>query len=842
MTINYLLSKVRKPRIQPELVRRSHLTELIENGSWRKLTLVCAPPGFGKTTLLIEWSQETHFPVCWFQEDEQDNLIDNFLAYLCLSIQQVWPEFGSELLQMVKLTPRPEIDFFANTFIRELENLPQKICLILDDHHLITNSEIHHFLRIVLDYLPQNIHLIISGREDPPLPLGRYRAKNELSEIRTSDLRFNKIETKELIDSITHTVLSPSALEALHGRTEGWAAGIQLAGLSILESTDIDKFIQDFTGSNRFILDYLLEDVLNRQPVEIREFLLKTSILDKFNISLCSAVTGIADAEQLFARIKAANLFLTPLDENSDWYRYHHLFSDLLQFRLKQEVNSSEVKALHASAAKWMETNSMLAEAVQHYYLAEDIEDCNNTAILLASTLLEEGEAARNLDWMDSLPRDVFEPSLGLLTIYSFSLVTASKLGYLEKYYLKIEKLLANIREYIPDEQYSELNARLDVLKAMHFSTKGDTEQAIRLFDNAVDHISQGEALLIGALIGKGVAYQIRGEILTAEQIFASAASKAGEISQTMLEISSLSNQAGMLVIMGKLHQAEEILLSALNISLATQGKRNPIVASVYLGLAGIYFMWNRMGDAQINLTESYDWLVKWGNVDVLMNFLFQATRLSFFNEPEKVQEYIKKAHELAAMGQMNPATALIAKNISLFGAIKENDIHTVRHLVNDIWGMRENYLDSSFTSLMMTCIEAGLNFSILSPDELLPRVRQILEYTEKTTRKMENIHALILLSVIYNKTGKPDQAVETLAEAIESAYKEHGIADFLDYGNQIKDILITLRSRIADDLAGRLYRRYSGSNFSIRFTGTGCRFEQGNRDPARKQTIGSGN
>ena len=237
MTINYLLSKVRKPRIQPDLVFRPHLTDGIEKGSWRKFTLVCAPPGFGKSTLLMEWSQMTRYPVCWFQEDEQDNLIDNFLGYLCLSIQQIIPEFGAELMQLIKLSPRPGIDHFANTFIQELEKLPQKISLILDDHHLITNLEIHQFLRIVLDYLPQNVHIIISTREDPPIPLGKYRARNELTEIRAVDLRFNINETKEFIDTIAHLQISPTALAALHERTEGWVAGIQLAGLSILEST-----------------------------------------------------------------------------------------------------------------------------------------------------------------------------------------------------------------------------------------------------------------------------------------------------------------------------------------------------------------------------------------------------------------------------------------------------------------------------------------------------------------------------------------------------------------------------------------------------------------------------
>lgn len=801
MAINYLLSKVRKPRIQPDLVFRSHLTDGIEKGTWRKFTLVCAPPGFGKTTLLLEWSRLTQYPVCWFQEDEQDNLIDNFLGYLCLSIQQVYPEFGTELMQLVKLSPRPGIDHFANAFIQELEKLQQKICLVLDDHHLITNLEIHHFLKIVLDYLPQNIHIILSTREDPPIPIGKYRAKNELTEIRAKDLRFNLNETKEYIDTFAHLQISSSALESLYDRTEGWVAGIQLAGLSILESTDPEKFISDFTGSNRFILDYLVEDVLNRQPPEIREFLLKSSILEKFNASLCQSVTGIDNAEVLLARVKSSNLFLIPLDENQDWFRYHNLFSDLLHFRLKQESSEEDVKALHVSAAKWLEANQMLAEAVQHYYLAGDMESSGTTATRLSSDLLGEAEAARVIDWLDSLPREVFEPSIGLLMTYCFALIMASRGGTLNNYYPKVELLLTGIKEYIPEQLYLEMSAQVDVIKAMYFSTIGETDLAIALFNGALTHLREGDLTISGALIGKAVAYQAKGEIATAERLFAYAASKAREMSQTMLEISATCNQAGMLLAMGKLHLAEEHLLRTIENFNVSKGKHYPVIANAYLSLANIYFAWNRLDEARYNLAESYVWLVKWGNMDVLMNYLYLATRLSLIEEPEKAVEYINKASELAAMGQMNPRTALISIDIGLFDAISRDDIHTAKHLVRNIWGLKENYSDSIYTDLIVTGIEACLKFSIFPPEELLPRLDHILEITGKNSRKMENIRASILISLLYGRFGKADLAIDALSKAIDLACEEHGITEFLVYGSQIKEMLMTLRSCIPDKI-----------------------------------------
>ena len=365
----------------------------------------------------------------------------------------------------------------------------------------------------------------------------------------------------------------------------------------------------------------------------------------------------------------------------------------------------------------------MLPEAVHHYYLAGDMESCGNAATRFSADLLGEAEAARVIDWLDSLPREVFEPSIGLIMTYCFALITASRGGTLNEYYPKLELLLAGIKEYIPEQQYLEMCAQIDVIKAMYFSTRGEADLAIDLFNGALTHLSGSDSLVIGALIGKAVAYQAKGEIATAERLFAYAASKAREMSQTMLEISATCNQAGMLLSMGKLHLAEEHLLRTIKNFNVSKGKQYPVIANAYLGLANIYFAWNRLDEARTNLTESYDWLVKWGNMDVLMNYLFLATRLSLIEEPEKAVEYINKASELAAMGQMNPGTALIAMDIGLFGAISRNDIHTAKHLVGNIWGLKEGYSDPIYTDLVVTGIEASLKFSIFTPEELLPRL-----------------------------------------------------------------------------------------------------------------------
>ncbi len=677
MELNYLQSKIQNPRIQPDLVARPHLIEVIEKGLWRKLTIVCAPPGFGKSTLIAEWSLKAKYPICWFQVDAQDNLLDNFLIYLCNSIRQVKPDFCEEVNQMIKLTPRPSSDYYANEFLKELEKFPSKVCIVLDDYHLINNLEIHQFTRKVLEYLPKNIHFIISTREDPPFPLSKYRAKNEITEIRTGDLRFNLQETQILLNSISQTGLSESDLEVLFQKTEGWAAGIQLAGLSLLETSDTAKFIRDFEGSNRFILDYLVEDVVNQQPVDIRNFLLKTSILDRFSAAICNKVTNIEDSQRLLNIIETSNLFLVPLDDNRIWYRYHNLFSDLLRYRLKQEISSEELKTLHDTAAKWFEANQLWPEAVHHYNQADKPEDCTRTAIIYASGLLEDGNAARAIDWMDALPENILFGSLSLLMIYCFSLVAASKGTLLIKYYPQLEKLITDLREYLPQEQYGELYAKLDVIKGMYFSSIGDNLHAIQKFEESIVYQQQEDALKIGTLIGMAVAYQSLGEVVKAEQIFAEAVVLSRKNSVTMMEISSMANQSGMQIRMGQLHKAEKLLLQTIEISNAEKNNRNPIIAEAYLELAGIYYSWHQLAESRKFHSESYDWLIKWGNLDSMLAYLYQGFRLSILDGFENPKDYFHKAKELSEIGHLNPGTILIAKMILLDAAILEKNLHS---------------------------------------------------------------------------------------------------------------------------------------------------------------------
>jgi LuxR family maltose regulon positive regulatory protein len=800
MELNYLQSKTQNPRIQPDLVARPHLIEIIEKGLWRKLTILCAPPGFGKSTLIAEWSLKTKHPLCWFQVDAQDNLLDNFLFYLCNSIRQIYPEFGEEVNQMIKLTPRPSSDYYANELLKELEKLPSKVCIALDDYHLINNLEIHQFIRKVLEYLPKNIHFIISTREDPPFSLSKYRAKNEITEIRTGDLRFNLQETQKLLSLISQTNLSTHDLEVLFNRTEGWAAGIQLAGLSLLETSDIDKFIHDFTGSNRYILDYLVEDVLNQQTADVRNFLLKASILDRFSAAICNKITNDENSQRLLNIIETSNLFLVPLDDNRIWYRFHNLFSDLLRYRIKQEISSQELKSLHETAAKWFEASQLWPEAVHHYYQADKPEDCTRTAIIYASGLLEEGNAARAIDWMDALPENILFGSLSLLIIYCFSLVTASKGTLLIRYYPQLEKLITNLREYLPVEQYDELYAKLDVIKGMYFSSIGDNHNAIQKFEESLVYLQPDDALKIGTLIGMAVAYQSLGEVVKAEQIFAEAVSLSKKNSVTMMEISSMANQSGMQIRMGQLHKAEQLLLHTLEISNAEKNNRNPIIAEAYLELASIYYSWNQLMESRKYHSESYDWLIKWGNLDSMMAYLIQGFQLSILDGIENPKDYAQKARELSEIGHLNPGTLLIAKIIQLEAAILEKDIHSLTHLVQDISQLPENLKDSLYSELLMTAIEASISFQLSPVDELLLLTEKIIKITKANARITEYIRAELLQTMGLMRLGSKEKALESLSRAIDIAYKEHNIISFILYGSEIRDLLPIIKTKYSGD------------------------------------------
>lgn len=401
-----LRTKLFIPRPRSSLVSRPRLTDRLNAGLERKLTLVAAPAGFGKTTMLVEWVPQSLRCVTWLSLDAGDNDPSRFWGYVISSLQQVHPELGASALALLQSRQAPPITAIIPSLLNDIAAFPAAFAAVLEDYHVITSEPIHAALAYLIDHLPENLHLILTTRADPPLPLARLRVRDQLTELRANDLRFTAGEAAAFLDQAMGLQLSAAEVAALETRTEGWIAGLQIAALSMQGRADVSGFVQAFSGSHRHIVGYLAEEVLDQSPKSTLNFLLQTSILDRLCGPLCDAITGEVGGQAILEQLDQANLFITPLDDAGVWYRYHHLFAEVLQARLERTW-PDRVPDLHRRARSWHESQGMLAEAVRHALAGGDYEQAARLVEAVAGEMLRRGSSVSLIRWLDAMPEEL---------------------------------------------------------------------------------------------------------------------------------------------------------------------------------------------------------------------------------------------------------------------------------------------------------------------------------------------------------------------------------------------------------------------------------------------------
>jgi len=389
-----------------------------------KLTLISAAAGFGKTTLVSEWAAACGLPAAWLSLDEGDSDPARFLAYLIAALQTVAPSVGQGALAALQAPQPPPPEAILTAVLNDLAAQPDRLLLVLDDYHAVDAPAVDQALAFLLQNLPPHLHLVIATREDPSLPLARLRARGQLTELRAADLRFTPDEAAEFLNQVMGLNLSPAEMAALEARTEGWIAGLQLAALSMQGRTDTAAFVRSFAGSHRFVLDYLVEEVLLRQPERVRAFLLQTSILDRLSGPLCDAVTGQEGSETVLDELERGNLFIVPLDDSRQWVRYHHLFAEVLQARLLREL-PDRAPVLHRRASKWYERNALPAAAIRHALAAEDFERAAGLLELETDMMRGGSQEATWRGWVQALPAELVRARPVLSVYYALALLPA---------------------------------------------------------------------------------------------------------------------------------------------------------------------------------------------------------------------------------------------------------------------------------------------------------------------------------------------------------------------------------------------------------------------------------
>ncbi len=524
-----LETKLYIPQPRPKLVPRPNLIARLNDGIQRKLTLISAPAGFGKTTLLIDWINQTGIPVSWISLDAEDGNSLRFMTYLLAAVQKVEPTVGKLALETLHSSQPLPIESVLTNLINEIASIPNRFVIVLEDYHLIDEKQIHDIIEFLLDHLPQNMHVVIATRSDPPLSLARLRSRNHLSEFRASDLNFKPNETTDFLNRVMTLDLSKESIAVLESRTEGWIAGLQLAALSMQGRDDIPAFIDDFTGHDRHIVDYLVEEVLSRQSDDIRDFLLNTSILDRFSGSLCDAITEQEDSDSILNELEKGNLFIVPLDNKRHWYRYHHLFGDLLKQLLKQKYGDI-VPELHSRASEWFGANGLESEALHHAVAAEDFERAAGLVELAWPAMERRSQSATWLSWVKKLPDELIHNRPVLCVAYASALQNTGQLEAAELRLRDAEKCLeltAHLHAgqevsstkmvVVDEEQFRSLPASIALFRAYYAQAIGDVPSTMKYAQRVHDLLPDEEQLTRGyATILLGIAYWASGDLKAA--------------------------------------------------------------------------------------------------------------------------------------------------------------------------------------------------------------------------------------------------------------------------------------------------------------------------------------
>ncbi|MFO7729828.1 MAG: LuxR C-terminal-related transcriptional regulator [Spirochaetia bacterium] len=643
MSGQVLATKLFIPVLQPNTLRRDRLIRRLHKGLPKKLTIISAAAGFGKTTLLSEWVDTLEHPVAWISIDSEHNDPVRFILYLLKALQKVIPHAGEGLIPSLLSSPPPPIETVMVNVINELAQVPDKFVLILDDYHVLDAQPVDQALRLLIEHLPPCVHLVLSSREDPPLPLSRLRAKGHLAEIRAQDLRFLPNETEDLLSTLMGLKISHESISALNNRTEGWIAGLQLAALSLQGRADPESFVKDFTGSNRYILDYLVEEVLQQQPEDIQEFLIQTSILKRLCGPLCDAVNKSPDhsGQETLEYLERSNLFLIPLDDKREWYRYHHLFAEFLYQRIGNRTRESE---LHTRASQWYEEHKLEIEAFQHAAAAGDIDRAEALIVGKEMPLYFRGAVVPVIQWLDSLPLEILEERPVLNIHYASVLLFMGKTMGVEEKLRSAERKLA---AYDQNDRIRDLTGHIAVIRASLALTRHDGQEIFKHSQLALEYLNPNNIPVRTATTWLlAYAYHLLRQYEKAIQLYSQALSVSKKIGHRIVTISCTLGIGEIQEGKGRLRKAEETY----KLTLERAGKPPlPVAADAYLGLARIYYEWNEINSADEFRQLAESLAQQQENTDrYLACRLFQVHMLLGSNEISSAAVLIKDIQEKA--------------------------------------------------------------------------------------------------------------------------------------------------------------------------------------------------
>lgn len=787
MNTSLLATKFHIPTWRSSDIDRLRLVDQINTGllQSRKLTLISAPAGYGKTTVVSEWVQSNNngnLRFSWLSLDQSDNDLSRFLMYWFTSFQQVDEKISSNLQPFLDLAQLPPVNNLLDELISELAASESKIVLILDDYHVITNSRIHEAMEYFLEHQPANIHIVITTRADPPFPLARMRVRGQITEIRARDLRFTEEESQRFIQSKLDFPLAKEANIVLNMKTEGWAAGLQMAAIALQKQNDPITFIETFKGSHRFVLDYLAEEVLRQQDEDIHEFLINTCILDRFNADLCEALSQRKDSKSLLHRLEKSNLFIIPLDEVREWYRYHHLFADYLRSGLSQTL----AEELHRKAALWHEENGLLFDAVPHALASGNHEFAANVIgrALRNNTTWSGGNVGLLSSWLDSLPIETFSnrPQFCL---------DASRIFYLCGQFDQAEHCLTRAERALNNSPSSHQKIQLLAISQLYrgsiASVRGETTKAIELTLDAQSQIDQDKFLAHArGYFTLGLAYELSHNLDLAVSNYLLSSEKAILADVKFLAVHSLCSAAQVQIIQGRLSQAEKTCQSALQIEKGSQIPPHGL-AMIILGIIAL----------ERNDLEAADQYLQQGIIlardghlldDLILGLSHMARFQVVKGNYQDAQESIEQVNFLMKMfnvPRMNRLAVAFTTRLNLI----TKDLETAKRWAENYQSKKE-IPGQQFEELTL----ARVLLAAGDMEQIPSILKANLEIATSTGQFQTMIEVKLLFGLYYLAKQEKRKAIEWIRQALSLAAPEGYLRIFLDEGQHLKEILPMVR------------------------------------------------
>jgi LuxR family transcriptional regulator, maltose regulon positive regulatory protein len=803
-----LTTKLYFPPVRSGLVSRPRLVERLQQGLKGPLTLISAPAGYGKTTLMGEWraSLGSAFPVAWFSIDNGDNNQFRFWGYVTAALSSLDGSLANNAISLMQSSQFPPVEEFITPLVNSISGYTKDFALVLDDYHTVTAPEIHQYLTFLLEHLPKQMHLVLLTRADPALPLARLRARGQLTELRADDLRFTVAETAEFLNDGMRLELPEEKITALEQRTEGWIAGLQMAALAMQGKQDIDNFIEAFTGSHRYILDYLAEDVLGQQPETIQNFLLCTSILNRLNGSLCDAVLGQQNSEQTLAELDRRNLFLIPLDNERRWYRYQHLFAEAMQSHLRQWKPGLEY-TLRRLAAEWFATQDLEEEAISYALAAQDFPYAASLLEENCWKIIRQGHVSSLLTWIAALPAELPATRPHLRSAQAYGLFISGR----------EDEMLASMQQI---EEFSSQNYTSEetLLQAIAARWNGDADRSFELSQIALEQLPTDNPFLLSqAWFNLGMLHREQ-DVFKSQQAFA----RAGAFSESYHDVTgalkALFLQGKMLRYQGALRKSSTACVHALLVS-----EKQPFsngAGFAHLGMAEILYEQNELEQAGEHLQNAMEIAQKGSMNELKFDVSLMLARLHSANKAwTEAQNMIDQAEQLAWQAQ--ESCSLKIHNFLML-PVAQAQFH--------LWLAqgKEHEADQWLSQHQLPSDGAPLFFRIDWQTSLARflilqgKLSAGLSLIDEIWKEAQAAHILglpiqIQKAVALYANGETEASMQAFSRALELAEPENTIRTFIDMGEPIRQLLRHAGSRgIAPRYAARLLSEFDRSAGSV--------------------------